>query len=489
MTRQMRSPNLPGKLPFALQPATAWLAILGLVAFTSLCILVGAGSIIRLAFPLGSFAVGILLYCRYPVLYVGFTWWLWILTPWVRRLIDYQSSWVNPSPVLLAPYLVTLITVVTLLKHLPKMYRQDSLPYVLSFAGVVYGLLIGLVNSQFKVSSKILFFQSIMEGVTDPSRFSYTVVNVIIDTLDWITPVFFGCYLFLNWQRYPAYRQNIQRTFCWGVLLTGAYGIVQYLIAPEWDRFWLRNAIALGADSFGTPEPLGIRVFSTMNAPGTFAGFMMAGLILLLNGKGTLRFAASALGYLAFLLTLARTAWGGWFLCLLIFSSSLKQHIQIRLIITLLMIGICAFPLTTVEPFSEVINARFETLADVQGDGSFQARAEIYQKALGTALLEVVGNGFGLPRMDSAVIDMLVAMGWIGVTLYFGGIILLLSKLLQSLQKRLDPFISAASAISLGTFAMLGIGNSLIEFPGVMFWGFQGIALAGQKYYEHQRNN
>jgi len=59
--------------------------------FAALCVLVGAGGILRLAFPIGSFGVGTFLYLRYPVLYIGFTWWRF-LTP-CRRLIDYQSGW------------------------------------------------------------------------------------------------------------------------------------------------------------------------------------------------------------------------------------------------------------------------------------------------------------------------------------------------------------------------------------------------------------
>lgn len=487
MTRQVLPYNsLAKRPPLVPQPASAWLAITGLIAFTALCLLVHI-DIIRVAFPLGSFAVGVLLYRRYPILYLGFTWWLWLLTPWVRRLIDYQNGWVNPNPVLLAPYLVTLITLTTLLRYLPKVYRHDSIPYVLSFMGVVYGLLIGLVNSKFEASSKMLLLHSIIGGVTESSSFSYTVMGVIIDALDWITPIIFGFHLFINWQQYPEYKQNIQRTFCWGVLVTGAYGVVQYLIAPEWDRFWLINAIELGGTSFGSPEPLGIRVFSTMNAPGPFAAFMWAGLLLLLAGKGILSFLTSTVGYLAFLLTLARAAWGGWFLGLLIFGLSLKQRTQMRLIITLLIIGICAFSLTTVEPFSEAINTRVQTLSDVQEDGSFQARSEIYQRALGVALSEVLGNGFGVSRMDSALIDTLVAMGWIGGILYFSGMILLASRLFQSTKKCFDPFISAASAISLSTLTMLCIGNPLIEVSGVILWSFGGIALAGHKYYEHKR--
>jgi hypothetical protein len=81
--------------------------------------------------------------------------------------------------------------------------------------------------------------------------------------LEWLTPILFGFHLFIHWRHYPSYRQNIQRIFLWGVLVMGVYGVLQYLVAPEWDRFWLINVKA-----FGSAEPLAIRVFSTVNSPG-----------------------------------------------------------------------------------------------------------------------------------------------------------------------------------------------------------------------------
>lgn len=475
------------RFPLALQPAPAWLAILALVFCSGVAILLGAGNLLRLGFPLGCFAVGLFLYQRYPILYVGFTWWLWFLTPFIRRLIDYRTGWLEPNPVLLAPYLATVVTIATFLRHLPRLYRQDGLPFLLSFIAVIYGFLIGLVNSMFGISNKITFLQKILESAIGKFDFTYTPIGVTVATLEWLTPVLFSYHLFINWQYYPEYRQNTQRIFCWGVLLTGVYGVLQYLVAPGWDRMWLWNVIETGNTSFGRPEPLGIRVFSTMNAPGPYAMFMVAGLLLLLSGQGVIRFLATTVGYLAFLLTLSRTAWLSWSLGILIFITSLKPRFQMRLLVTLLVIGVCAFPLTTIEPFSEIISTRLQTFSNVQQDGSFQARAGIYDKVLGLALFELIGNGFGLPGMDSAIIDMFLSIGWLGFLPYIGGIILLVFKLLQSSKSGFDPFVSAGTAISLSILATLGLGNPLSEVTGVILWSFLGIALAGHKYYQYQR--
>jgi len=462
---QIRFSNFSKKgFNFGLRPALAWTAILVLILVTVLGILAHGGSVLRYAFPAGAFAVGLFLYLRYPLLYLSFTWWIWFLTPLVRRLIDYQSGWQEPSPVLLAPFLVTFITLITFVKHLPKSYHQGSLPFVLAFMGVFYSFLVGIIN-------------------TSPTA-------TLIPLLNWLTPVLFGFHIYVHWQDYRSYRQNIQRTFLWGVLLTGAYGVVQYLVAPQWDRFWL---IKTELVTFGTPEPLGIRVFSTMNSPGPYAVVMMAGLLLLFSNQGILRFPAAGLGYLAFLLSLVRSAWLGWLVGFITLVTSLKARLQMRLIVSILVMGMCVLPLTVIEPFASVINARIETLSKPKNDISYRERSETYNKSLNLALAQGIGVGLGsIDRyntlvLDSGILEMLFTMGWFGSIPYVGGIVLLLFNLLQSSEGRFDPFIGAARAISTGAIIQIVFGNMLIGISGLVFWCFLGVGAAGIKYYQHQR--
>jgi hypothetical protein len=157
-----------------------------------------------------------------------------------------------------------------------------------------------------------------------------------------------------------------------------------------------------------------------------------------------------------------------------------------RLIITILIVGICAFPLANIEPFSKVINDRIQTLSNVQKDGSYQARSATYNRAFGVALTEPVGKGIGLPGVDSAVIDILFAMGWLGAIPYLGGLFLLTYQSINAKEKRLDPFINISNAISLGLLTTIIGGNGLTAVSGVILWSFLSLSLAGQKYYKHQ---
>lgn len=455
-----------------LQPAPAWLAILTLIIFSALCLLIHAGSLFRIAFPVGSVAVGVFLYWRYPILYLGFTWWLWFLSPLLARLADYQSGFDEKGRqlIIVAPYLVTMLTFPTFLRHLPKAHRQGGLPFVLAFIGVFYSFLIAL-SHRFSGSGSA----------------SYSITNIGVALLSWLPSIFFGFHLFVNWRDYLSYRQNIQRTFCWGVLVMGVYGVVQYLVAPEWDRIWLRNSEDLQL-CCGWPEPLMLRVWSTLNYPFTFAFFMMAALLVLLSSQETLRVPAAVAGYLAFLLSVVRSAWVGWFVGFLTFATSVKPQLQRRLLVTILVIGVSIFPLTSIPQFSEVINSRFQSFSNLKKDHSVDERSDIYAELLDSTLSEGLGKGLGGSKIvDAGILDILSTLGWLGIIPYVSGIVLLLFNLFQYAEVRFDSFMNAARAIIISTLVTLPANNTLILLPGVVFWGFAGMGMAAHKYYCHQR--
>jgi len=462
MSQIQRIPNNSRKQGFSLtlQPQAAWMAILGLLLITALCLAAGFGKVLNIIFPAGSFAVGLFLYWRYPILYVGFTWWVFFLTPFVRRVSDFRSGFTDPSPILIAPPLVAMITIITFYRNLPKAHEQGGLPFILSALGVFYGFLVGLING--------------------------SPVPAIISLMAWVSPILFGFHLFVNWRDYPSYRQNIQRTFLWCVFLTASYGVYQYLVAPEWDRFWLIQTKLY--TSMGKPEPLGLRVWSTMNAPLQFGIVMLAGNILLFIGQGNLRIPGLAVGILSILLTSVRTVWGGFIIALITLLGSLKGGFQIRLIAFILMIILCMVPLSTVEPFSQVIQSRVTSLSNVKDDQSAKDRANLYGTTLNLALSEVIGKGNGtLQPIDSGIIELLLTLGWMGAIPYVGGLLLIFYSLFQSSKSKSDPFASAARAIVVGFLPMLAGSNVIISIPGMVFWGFLGLGMAANKHYQYQR--
>ena len=447
----------------------AWMAILGLSGLIGLCLLVGAGRILVPIFPFGSLVVGLFLYWRYPILYVGFTWWLWFLAPLVRRLIDYQSGHTTPGPWILAPLLVTSISAITLITYLPKLHYRQSLPFLLSLGGVLYGFSIGLITQQ----------------VSD---------ETIIHLLTWSTPILFGFHLFVNWRDYPQYCQNLQRVFLWGVLLMGIYGLFQYLVAPGWDKFWLVNVDNL---TYGKPEPLGIRVWSTMMIPQKFAAVMTGGLLLLFVQKGILRFPVAAIGYLAFFLTSVRTAWLNWLMGLLMLIPSFKPRLQIRIIGSIIIASLFVIPVTMIEPFSTVISSRFESFSHVEEDDSYQARLEGYNELIGPALSEFFGQGLNtklktknnsVAGYDNGFLVLLFSLGWLGTIVYLSGIALMFWQLFSGMELRNDSVAVALRAISISTFvSQIGFNPIMVGEFALPVWAFSSLATAAQKYYLAQK--
>lgn len=453
--------------------AQAWIVILGFIFLTVTCYFGGAASLLRLVFPASSLLVGIFLYLRHPILYIGFTWWIWFLTPLLTRLVDYRIGWDPTRQILLAPYLVVFITIATFVKHLPRAIRQGGLPFILAFIGVFYGFLVGLIFNQ--------------------------PVPVIRGLLDWMSPIFFAFHLFMNWRDYPSYRQHIQRVFLWSVLILGAYGVYQFVVAPEWDRYWLIESKMF--TSAGDPVPFGMRVWSTLHSPGPFGTVMQAGLLLLFTSSGPLIFPASAVGYLSFLLSQVRTSWGGWFLGIIIILGSVKAKIQMRLIMIILVMAICVVPLATIEPISDVVTTRLESFTNLKKDSSFQDRSKTYDRNLNLALSTGLGNGLGniwkvnektgqieVIVIDSGILDMFFTLGWFGAIPYISGLGLILYSVANYTEGKFDSFVSAARAVGISTCAQLVIYSGMLSVSGMLMWGFLAMAMAAHKYYQHSQH-
>lgn len=451
--------------------AQAWIVIVGFILLTLTCYFGGAASLLRLIFPATSLLVGVFLYLRHPILYIGFTWWIWFLTPLLARLVDYRIGWDPTRQILLAPYLVVFITIASFLKHLPSAVNKGGLPFVLAAIGVVYGCFIGLIFNQ--------------------------PIPVIRGFLDWMSPIIFAFHLFMNWRDYPSYRQHFQRVFIWSVLILGAYGIYQFAIAPEWDKYWLIESKMF--TSAGDPVPFGIRVWSTLHSPGPFGTVMQTGLLLLFSSSGPLIFPASAVGYLSFLLSQVRTSWGGWLLGIILILTSVKAQIQMRLIMIILVMTMCVIPLTTIEPISQVVTTRLESFSNLEEDGSFKDRSKTYNRNLDLALSTGLGNGLGniwkvneetgqieVVVIDSGILDIFFTLGWFGAIPYVGGLLLMLISVSSYTEGKFDSFVSAARAIGISSCAQLIIYSGMLSVAGMIMWGFLAMAMAAHKYYHHQ---
>jgi O-Antigen ligase len=450
------------KSSFGLQPAPAWTAIFVLILLAVLGTFGGAGRIVNLIFPVGTGAVGLFLYYRYPILYFGFSWWLWFLCPLLRRLIDDRIGYTDGSPILLAPYLYLAPTLITVWRYLPKSKYYETLPFALPIVGTLYSFAIALVLRSPSVAIKAL--------------------------LDWLIPVSFGYYVFMNWREYPNYSKNIQRVFVWGILIMGIYGVYQYIVAPSWDILWLVSS-GQSETGIGIPGPFNLRVWSTLNSVEPFSGYMAAGLLLLFHRSGILNIAASVTGYCSLLLTLTRSAWIGYLVGLLALVMSLKPKHQTRILITVALLVIMVIPLASMEQFSENINSRIDTISNIQEDGSSKARQSIYADNLFVGLTNPIGDGIGGDAYDSGILNILRNLGWAGSILYGGGMFMGSWQLFKDSDAKSDPLAMSIRAGLVSCLARLPMNNPMVGSSGIVLWGFIAIAMAARKYYIHQQDS
>lgn len=441
----------------------AWFVISLFIFVTTILLFVGAigSKILAIVFPLGSFVIGLFLYFRYPFFYIGFVWWLMFLTPFVRRLADFQVGvFTDSSPILLAPFLSILAAGHTVYFNLPKSREQGSLPFILALASVMYGYCVGLLNPE------------------------STPIKATLACLGWVTPIIFGYHLYINWQRYIKYSQVIQNIFLWGTLIVGGYGVYQYVVAPEWDRLWL---IGSGMDSSsGSPIPYGMRVWSTLNSPGPFADMIATSLLVLFSCRSPLIIPSAVVGVLSFLFSAVRTGWLGWLGGIIFFASSLKSKSQLRLIMVLLILSALIIPLTQIEPFAGNIAKRINTLGDLQNDNSAQVRQGIYKSFFENEIYNFIGDGLGVNQtVDAGILAFILDLGWIGTLPYLGSLILGGVLLFRNLSKYSNLFINVCCAVLVKSMAFFLAARTTAGIHGLIIWTFLSMGLAGQKYLKY----
>jgi hypothetical protein len=433
------------------------LAVLGSV-FVTTGLIVVKPAIVHYEFPIMAVIVGAFLYRRNPMSYVSFTLWLYFMSPLVRRIVDFRSSWMNPNPILLAPLLVTSLTGWFLLTSINKSwFRRDAWPFALALLGITSGVLCGLfVNHDKK--------------------------DLLAAYLNWLAPVCFGFYI----ARFPLDRGELQktvtRTFVTGALLMGLYGIYQFVQAPAWDCNWLdlMNGGDISVSVMGRPEPFGLRVWSTMNSPGPFSTALTVALLLIFVDTRKTRIPAALAGYISFLLSLVRSGWLGWAagLCAVLVSS--RRYI-FRILLTVGLGSLLLLPALLYEPFASSVQARLQTFQSIGDDESANERTAGYVHLAEDAIRNPFGFGLTIKDrlngyvLDSTLLRLPLQLGWAGCLLYVAGLGSLVRRM-YPLPRELD-FSVVARAIAISVLVRAPLGQVLVNVDGLILWTFVGLAV------------
>lgn len=431
--------------------------------------LAGQATLLRLAIPGAAVLVGVVLYFSQPVRYIEYTLWTWFLAPLVRRLVDWRFGYTEPNMILLAPLLVSAVAGFTLI--LPSRRGNGRIPpaFVLCGSAILYGFAVGMIAHRDKVS---------------PAEMVYGLAN-------WLCPLVFGLHLYLSSQNNENsrhdenYRQAITRSFLFGVLVLGIYGIFQFLAPPPWDRYWLERVVdldPLGA-TFGKPEPLLVRVWSTLNSPGPFANAMMVGLLLFFGARSAWKIPAAIAGYLSLLLSMVRTAWLSWALGFIFIAAKTNLRTLVRIAISAVVIFLCLVPFLSDPRVAPLVHDRMETFSDLGHDESFGSRVDMYGELIDDSIQNPAGFGLSNQTMwhgtpiDSGIISTLFSLGWLGSLLFAAGVLSIF--LSRGASSNADTFVVASRAITIALVAQIVGGNSFIGINAAMFWTFSAVSLGG----------
>jgi hypothetical protein len=436
-------------------------ALLVLILIPVLCILGNQAGLLRIVFPVLSLGVGGILLWRSKPLYLGLVFWLWFITPFLGRMADFQGGWTPASAVELAPYVTAGISGLPLLANLRLFGNRKTLPYVCAFVAILYGLIFGLTY--------------------------LPLFNVLRALLNWLVPVIFGLFIYHNRQLYPQFRQVIEKSFLYGLLVLGAYGIYQFFVLPDWDRMWMLN---VQMNSFGGVDPMQIRAFSTMNAPAIFAAAMACGLLLLFNLQGKLRLLSAACGFIGLILTLSRASWLSVAAGSIYLMFWLGMRARVRLAIAAVACIVFLLGIAQIPAVKEIVWERFQTFTQPGQDVSFSARTEGHAQALLDIAQEPWGEGIGstdtlhntegdddiIGPHDSTLLEFLYSLGWIGTFIYGTGLCMLAFTLLRT--GRGDSFVLSSKAILVGFLVQCMLNSVMLGVLGFMVWTFASMSLA-----------
>lgn len=462
----MRSHRGPTNLYF---DALAYAALAVTVLSGAAAFVGPMAALVEPLYPVLALVTAALLLWRKPAVYVGFMWWVWFLTPEVRRLVDYRVGYTEASLVMLAPFLVTGAALVVVLFNLHNLPRPYRLPLAFVAFGLFYAYAVGVMNNG--------------------------LVTATFDLLTWGVPVVSGAYLLTHTRHVAAFRTVTQRAFMWGLLVMGLYSLVQYFYLPAWDGYWMDNA---GLGSIGVSEPQEVRVFSTLNSPGPFATVVMAGLLLAFTGGGPARVPGAVAGFVGFALSAVRSAWGGWVVGFLVLASSLPLRLRARLLGTLLLLGIVAVPLFSVGPVADLLSQRLESVTDLENDTSFNERLALYANISSFTAGNPLGQGLGstgvatrlsrqennLQDLDSGIIAVIYTFGVLGTLYFVGGAAALFGAALRTGLWSRDLSDAVYIGITVAAISQLAFGNVWGGAPGMVLWFFPCLYLAS--YQERQ---
>ncbi|WP_164775345.1 MULTISPECIES: O-antigen ligase family protein [Paenibacillus] len=401
-----------------------------------------------------------------PVLYLPYLLAVWAIYPELRRLLDWSFGAYSETPILsTAPLFVSLVMLIPIVKNFRKLSKTVLRIETIALSVLLYGFLIGIIQ--------------------------YGGIAASFDLINYATPLLIIAYV--NVSPFQSQTRDwLLKGFAYIAVLVALYGIYQYFLIPPWDKFWMIHSEML---SIGKPEPLKVRVFSTLNSPGpagVFFGFALA--VMTMNKKwralGLIGMVIVAFG---FLLTLVRSSWIALAAMILVYFLQAKSTHKFKLLTILVVLFLCYQFILPGLPGAETITNRFDTFGNLNEDVSYNDRLAFSTFILDSISVNPMGNGLGSTGLSAKLNENAMQVfdnGFLNIFYTFGlpgglaflGFLIYLSILALKREKQSSQYYHLAFASMAGAAVLLMSNNFLPGSGGACLWFLVSmIFLRGEK--------
>ena len=389
---------------------------------------------------------------------------LWLMAPFVRRILALMSGPIENDPLSLAPFLATgALAGLALVKvHVPTKIRVVLL---LAAGGFALGLPIGFFHGpRSALYAFIAYTAAVSAGVL-----GYREAVSSTDSV-------------------------LRRVLVIGMPLIAAYAIAQrYLPMSPWDQKWLDvtdfSSIGTGRDDHS------VRVFGSLNSPGTLGTLLSLALLCYL-GKFQHRVLAilgATLITVALSLTYVRAAWWALILAALahVFAS---RGDSARLVLGATAVVVAAsFALSPVSGAARDVVNRFESITKLGGDRSATDRSTSFSQLAPEAAGTPQGHGLGtagestkltgaseLRTPDNGYLSLMYQVGPLGFLLVVAALATVLNAAWKVARARGPGYEICLLWFAMLVFILLLLpsGDAFYGLSGVILWYIGGQALA-----------
>ena len=396
------------------------------------------------------------------------------MMPGIRRLFDWRAGGFASISVLSIVPLLALVPALIALTYGGRLRLVDKRLVACAWVwtgGFSIAAVIGIANGVSPAAAGYAFAQFLL-----PAAFGLWIAS-----LDMPADVLY---------------HRIASIFLWLSTPLCLYAAFQFVSPPAWDVAWMHSA---GILSIGKPFPYELRPFSTLNAPGVFADFLVITIALnlprLIVARAPLRYAQFALCVAALVLTMVRTGWLGFVVALVTYfflTPNRGRNLAVFSLIAVVgsLVVFNASALLGSEQAGNSIAARFSTLSNLGQDASFIDRQQYFGSVLYDAAAQPFGQGLGTigtaaklgssgdtKDFDNGFIARFSEMGYFGTVCYLATVIAMGVLCIRAWQRygarresKLTAIAAAVVAVQVMLFVLDVASDHHNALAGLAFW-------------------